>query len=393
MLNIPGIQNALTAAQMEGWLFADFRGSDELAYQVLGLPRDLHATRRWYYFIPSKGTPSKLVHAIESNNLDALPGIAQTYVSWQELETSLQRILAGKRSLAMQYSPGNANPYVSRVDAGTVDLVRSWGHEIVSSGDLISTFQAVLSPSQYESHREAAQAIDQVIDLTFEEIGRRLREGPPCTEYLIQQFVVEQYHSHGLVSDYPPIVAVQPNNANPHYMPTASRSSVIKPNDLVLLDTWAKRGDAGIYYDVTWMGYCGAVIPARIQEVFSLACRARDAAYDHIVESHQKGIAPRGCDVDDTARGVIESAGYGKSVRHRTGHSIHTSTHGSGAHLDNLETRDERRLIQGLLFSIEPSVYLDAEFGIRSEINVYMDHTGPVATGRPRQTEIVRIGE
>jgi Xaa-Pro dipeptidase len=393
MLDIPGIQNTLAAAQIDGWLFADFRGSDELAYQVLGLPRDLHATRRWYYFIPSQGTPSKLVHTIESKNLDTLPGVAQTYVSWHDLERSLQGMLVGKRTLAMQYSPRNANPYVSRVDAGTVDLVRSWGHEIVSSGDLISTFQAVLSPSQYDSHREAAQAIDQVIDATFEEIARRLCEGSPCTEYLIQQFVVEQYHRHGLVSDYPPIVAVQPNNANPHYMPTASRFSVIKPHDLVLLDTWAKRGDDGIYYDVTWMGYCGSAIPARIQEVFSLVCCARDAAYDYIIKNHRNGIAPRGCDVDDIARGVIENAGYGKSIRHRTGHSIHTSTHGSGAHLDNLETRDERRLIQGLLFSIEPSVYLDAEFGIRSEINVYIDQTGPVATGRPRQIEIVRIGE
>jgi Xaa-Pro dipeptidase len=391
-MNLEAIQKALCQCKYDCWVFYDFRHSDDLAYQVLGLDPNLHATRRWYYIIPAKGQPLKVVHRIESENLACLPGRQREYVQWQELESLLRSELSGFKRIAMQYSPNNNNPYISKVDAGTLEFIRSCGVEVVSSGDLITQFQAVLTAAQLHSHERAALVISNLIDETFLEIKRRLSSGEACSEFLIQQFMVKRYEEEGLVSDCPPIVAVAPNNANPHYLPNAQKSSDIKQGDFFLIDTWAKCGEQGIYYDVTWLAYVGRTVPEKIQNVFDTVIASRDSAFTYINDNWAKKQPVHGCDVDDAARRVIENAGYGRYVKHRTGHSIHTTTHGSGAHLDNLETHDERKILPGTLFSIEPGIYIDGEFGMRSEINVFMEEDGPRSTGKPFQTNIVCIG-
>ena len=391
-MHLDSFQQALQKSAMDGWLFYDFRGSDPLASSILGLDPSRHNSRRWFYFIPARGAPTRIVHAIERGALDALPGSTRVYLRWRELHEQLRETLQGASRVAMQYSPNNAIPYVSRVDAGTVELVRTCGVDVMSSADLVSQFQSVLSEAQVATHQHAAEKISQLIDDTFAEIGKRIGKDGATTEYEIQQFMWQRYHDDGLVSDHPPIVATGPNSADPHYFPEPSRCSTIHAGDFVLVDTWAKQDIAdSIYFDVTWVGFVGDSPPKEITDVFHLVRAARDATLAFIQEAQRIGKPIFGAQVDNIARGVIEAAGYGNHFCHRTGHSIHTETHGNGANLDNLETQDERRLLPGTCFSVEPGIYLDGKFGVRSEVNVYLTENDALVTGRPAQAQIVCV--
>ena len=397
------IQAALAESKLDGWLFYDFRKSDPLAYRILKLDDKSLTTRRWFYFVPVVGEPVKIVHSIERFKLDALPGRKVVYRRWQELHAAVRDALRSGglqsrrvvlRQIAMQYSPQNDIPYVSRVDAGTLELVRATpAVSIVTSADLVQRFEAVWTPEQHASHTEAADKIHRIIIDSFAEIARRVRANEAVNEYDIQQFMVRRYEEEGLTSDNdPPNVSVGPNSANPHYQPDAKTHSPIKRGDFVLFDVWAKLKKPGsVYADQTWVGYVGDTVPEEHQKIFRIVREARDAATDFVRSAARDGRAIRGAEVDDVSRRIIERAGYGEQFTHRTGHSIGEEVHGNGAHIDNLETRDSRRIIPRTSFSIEPGIYLEGKFGVRSEINLYVTDKDIEVTGQPIQTEIVAI--
>jgi Xaa-Pro aminopeptidase len=377
---------------LDGWLFYDFRGSDPLAYRVLRLDPTLHVTRRWYYWIPAQGEPVKLMHRIEPHTLETLPGRTRLYVSWEEQQVAVKDILAGARRIAMQYSPMNAVPYISRVDAGTLELVRSFGVEVVTSADLVQRFEAVWDDQQLETHRDAAEKLRRIVDETFAHVRERIAGRQKLTEYDVQQFILGRMKAHGLVTAAPPIAAVGAHSADPHYGPASSGSSDIKVGDLLLIDLWAKRPEPrAVYADITWTGHVGEKVPARQDEVFQIVRASRDAALDFVRTRVAAGHFPFGWEVDDACRAVIRKAGYGDRFVHRTGHSIGEEVHGNGANIDNLETRDSRRLLSRTCFSIEPGIYLPGEFGIRSELDVYVSDREAVVYGQPLQTEIIPI--
>jgi Xaa-Pro aminopeptidase len=392
MISVADIQDALRDRQLDGWLFVDFRGNDPLAYSILGLPGDVFHSRRWAYFIPVEGVPVRIVHAIEAGALDPLPGAKRVYLPWSQWHEFLAETLAGAARIAMQYSPMNAIPYVGRVDAGTVELVRSMGVEVVTSADLVQQFEAVLSDQQYASHVYAANMIAQICEEGFDLIARRLTTNTSASEWEIQQFLLKRFEEEGLVTDHPPIVAVDAHSADPHFAPTLSTSHPIGRNQSVLIDLWAKRREPGsIYADITRVAYTQEEIPADYQQVFDVVRQARDAAIDFVESAWRERRPITGAQVDDACRSVIQQAGFGKDFIHRTGHSIHQSTHGNGANIDNLETQDQRPLIANTLFSIEPGIYLPGRFGIRSEINVFLSLDEAIVTGPARQMSIRRI--
>ena len=397
---VSDIQKALRDAGLAGWLFYDFRRSDPLSYRILLLDQNKFASRRWFYFIPDEGEPTKVVHRIEPEKLDALPGRRLVYLRWQQLHAYLREALstAGGPSgalpkVAMQYSPMGDIPYVSRVDAGTVELVRSMGVEVVTSAELVQRFEAVWTPEQRETHERAADNIHNIILEAFGEIGRRIKAEEPTTEYDIQQFIMRRFAEEGMTSDgAPPIVAVNANSASPHYGPTADVHSPIRRGDFVLLDVWAKLKQPGaVYADQTWTGYVGETVPEEHAAVFRVVSGARDAAVEFLKEQIGAGNYVRGGEVDDVSRGVIERAGFGEHFVTRTGHSIGEEVHGNGANIDNLETPDKRRLAPHTCFSIEPGVYQEGLFGVRSEIDVYVGDRTVEVTGQPIQTEVVAI--
>jgi Xaa-Pro aminopeptidase len=395
---IPAIQRALEAASIDGWLFYSFRESDPIAANILGVGGAGHiATRRWFYLIPAHGTPTKIVHSIERGVLDHLPGSKLIYLPWQQLHQHLKDSLAQCRPdalprIAMQYSPNNAIPYLSRVDAGTIELIRSFGVEVVSSADLVNYFESAWTAEQLSLHEAAGGALYEVVQAAFAEIGNRLRRGRPVTEYDIQQFVVDDFSRRGLISRDPPIVAANANSASPHYEPTRDKHSPISAGDFVLIDLWARVNQPGaVYADITWTAYAGSHAPARIVKVFDVVRDARDRAVDFVKKAFEGGQTIRGWQVDDVCRNVIRSAGFGEFFIHRTGHNIDTEVHGNGANIDNLETRDERILIPRTCFSIEPGVYLEGEFGVRSEIDVYVSEGEARVTGGTPQSELVLI--
>lgn len=400
---VADIQAALREAKLDGWLFYDFRRSDPLAYRILRLDDKSLTTRRWFYFVPVTGEPVKIVHSIERFKLDALPGKKVIYRRWQELHAAVRDALSAGglksrrvvlRQIAMQYSPQNDIPYVSRVDAGTIELVRSFpGVSLVTSADLVQQFEAVWTPEQREMHLEAANKISRIINESFAEIARRVRANEPVNEYDIQQFMMRRYEEEGLTSDNdPPNVSVGPNSANPHYQPDAKTHSPIRRGDFVLFDVWAKLKKPGaVYADQTWTGYVGETVPAEYVKIFNIVRDARDAATNFVRSSVRDGKVIRGAQVDDVSRAIIERAGFGEQFTHRTGHSIGEEVHGNGAHIDNLETRDSRRITPRTSFSIEPGIYLEGKFGVRSEINVYVGDRDIEVTGGPVQTEIVPI--
>lgn len=377
---------------LDGWLFYDFRHLDPIAYRVLLLDASLHVTRRWYYWIPAEGAPIKLQHRIEPHVLDGLPGEARSYVSWREQQAILDSILHSANRIAMQYSPMNAIPYLSRVDAGTIDLVRSLNVEVVTSADLVQQFEAVWDETQLTSHRVAAEGLRAIVDEAFGFVGTSLAEQRELTEYKLQQYILSRMQARGLVTSSPPIAAVNAHSADPHYGPSSEGAAPIRPGDLVLIDLWAKQpGPGAVYADITWTGYVGQVVPARHQNVFQIVRQARDAAVTFVQSQVRGGAFPYGWEVDDVCRQVIQDAGYGKYFVHRTGHSIGEEVHGNGANIDNLETQDARRLLPCTCFSIEPGIYLPEEFGIRSELDVYLSSHDAMVYGQPVQTELVAI--
>jgi Xaa-Pro dipeptidase len=393
---IAEIQKALSDAGLDGWLFYDFRQSDPLSYRILKLNPNQFSTRRWFYFVPSKGEPTRINHAIEQGKLDLLPGRKLIYSSWQRLNENLRDALstaAGSR-IAMQYSPENSIPYISRVDAGTIELVRSLGVEPVTSADLVQLFEAVWTKEQYDSHIVAANNIHNIIQEAFAEVGRKIKADEPVNEYEIQQFMVRRFEEENMTcNDDHPIVSVNQNAASPHYQPNAGRFSPIKRGDFLLLDVWAKLKTPGaVYADQTWTGFVGDTPTDEHVKVFTIVRDARDAAIEFVRENVEAGRSIRGAEVDDVSRAVIERAGYGEYFTHRTGHSIGEEVHGNGAHIDNLETRDSRRIIPRTCFSIEPGIYLPGNFGVRSEIDLYVGDDGEIeVTGQPIQTELVAI--
>jgi len=389
-MNLAEIQAELRAQGLDGWLFFDHHQRDPIAYRVLGFSPRQHVTRRWFYWLPAEGAPVKLAHRIEEWMLDALPGERRLYSSWGELRSELGQMLAGRRKVAMQYSPGCMIPYVSLVDAGTVELVRSLGPAVESSAELVQRFEARWSAEQLEMHLEAGRRVDQVRREAFEEIGRRVRAEGSVQEAAIQEFIRRRFGDLGLVAADGPIVGVNANSGNPHYEPNPQTTQPIRPGDFVLLDMWAKlREPASVYYDITWTGFLGSQVPESIQRVFAIVVEARDRAVGFVQSAVQERRAVCGYQVDDAARGWIAGRGYGDRFTHRTGHSIGEEVHGNGANMDNLETHDERPLIPGTCFSIEPGIYL-SEFGVRSEVNVYVGEAEARVTGEI-QKELVRI--
>ena len=374
---------------MDAWLFYDHHHRDPIAYRVLGLPDGLMVTRRWFYVIPAKGDPVKLVHKIEAGHLDTLPGAKRQYAGWQELFDSLKTLLAGYRDIAMQYSPNNLVFTVSLVDAGTVDLIRGLGKNVVSSQDLIAQFEATLNADQIKTHFAARDVIDSVTVAAFQEIGRRVRNGG-THEHEIQQFFMEAFQRENMVTDDPPIVAVNANSGNPHYEPGAGHPVPIREGDLVLLDVWAKKNTPGaVYYDITWTGFVGKTPSDRHREIFKIVSEARDLGVKTVQDAISAGKSIAGWEVDRAVRGHIKKAGYGEYFIHRTGHSIGTDVHANGANMDDLEIHDERRILPNSLFSIEPGIYLP-EFGVRLEVNVLVRPGSAEVTGKI-QRELVTI--
>lgn len=390
---ILSIQNAIRDQEtVDGWLFYDFRGSDPLAYRVLLLDPSQHVTRRWYYWIPRTGKPVKLLHRIEPHVLDELPGSSHLYVSWEQQRVALDSLLRGRRRIAMQYSPLNAVPYLSRVDAGTIELVRSFGVDVVTSADLVQRFEAVWTEEQLESHRYAVTTLRRIVDEAFTHVASCLTHQRPLTEYGLQQFILSRIHATGMTTSSAPIAAVDAHSADPHYSPGESASSPITRDSLVLIDLWAKRTAPGsVYGDITWTGYTGQQVPPKHRVVFEHVRQGRDGALSFIQAQLAAGRFPFGWEVDDVCRGKIGEAGYGEFFIHRTGHSIGEEVHGNGANIDNLETHDGRQILPHTCFSIEPGIYLPGEFGIRSEIDVYVTDQEAIVHGLPLQTEIVSL--
>lgn len=400
---VAAIQAALREAKLDGWFFYDFRKSDPLAYRILQLHLHNITSRRWCYYVPATGEPVKIVHAIEREKLDTLPGRKIVYLPWQQLHAAISEALTGKangganggqaKRVAMQYSPENAIPYLSRVDAGMIELVRSFGVEPVTSADLVQMFEAVWTPAQKRTHDEAANKIHQIIMDAFNEVARRIRADEPTTEYDIQQFIVQRYEDENMTCDGDhPIVSVNANSANPHYGPTAEVHAPVKRGDFILFDVWAKLQEPeAVYADQTWTGYIGERVPDEHERIFQIVRAGRDAAIKFVEESVAAGREIRGAEVDDVCREPIIKAGYGAQFLHRTGHSIGEEVHGNGANIDNLETRDSRRLIPRTCFSIEPGIYLEGNFGVRSEVDMYIGDGVAEVTGQPIQTTVVPI--
>jgi len=380
-MKLAEIQQQLREAKLDGWLFFDHHQRDPLAYRILGLGPKVHVTRRWYFFIPSIGEPRGLVHRIEAKMLDKLPGEKQGYSTWQEQSAGVARLLAGARRIAMQYSPNCAIPYVSLVDAGTIELVRAAGAEIVSSAELVQYFEARLDAAGRESHFAAGRIVDFIRKAAFDLIRTKLRSGAGTSEMEIHDFIQAQFAASGLITDSGPIVGVNAHAGDPHYEPSAETSSPIRPGDFVLLDMWAKFDQPeSVFYDITWTGLCGPEPPEKIREVFEIVRDARNAGIQAVKSAFEQQRTIRGFEVDDATRGYISSRGYAHAFVHRTGHNIGQEIHGAGANMDNFETHDERRIIPGLCFSIEPGIYLE-DFGVRSEIDMFVDETSASVTG------------
>lgn len=388
-VQIAEIQNDLRAAKLHGWLFYDFRGRDPIAHRVLGLPEGMR-TRRWFYFIPAKGSPRKLVHKIESESLATLPGDTLYYAGLNELQANLKKLLGRAKTIAMQYSPKNAIPYVSMVDAGTIEMVRGAGAKVVTSADLVQKYEACWSHEQLDSHLAAGVAIDRIVHEAFSHAAQSVREKKSLTEFDLKEWMLRKFAEAGIITEEGPDVAVNANASDPHYAATPEAAAPIREGDLLLLDVWGKQNAPGsVYYDITWVGYLGAKVPAKYAKIFDVVREARDRAVELIRSSVKAGKQLEGWQVDEAARKVIEKAGYAKYFFHRTGHNIGQSVHGNGVNMDGLETRDERHLIPRTCNSVEPGIYLP-EFGIRSEVDVYVDENEARVTGAV-QTEILAL--
>jgi Xaa-Pro dipeptidase len=390
-LDVAAIQEALRKANLDGWLLYDFHGSNPIAARVAGLTGGAHmTTRRWYYLIPAQGRPRGLVHAIERHNLDQLPGDKTVYAGRQQLDNGLTNLLQGVRRVAMEYSPMCAIPYLSRLDAGTAEAVRAKGIEILSSGDLVQQFEASWTPAQLASHQVASAALYRIKDRAFAAAAAAVRAGRAMSEYDLQQRMVEWFETEGLISDSAPVVAVDGNAGNPHYLPSAERSRSISADQVLLLDLWGKTKEPGaVFADITWVGVTAAQVPAETARAFSAVAEARDAAVRLVEDAARNGHDIRGWEVDRAARQVLEQRGYAERILHRTGHSLGENVHGNGVHMDDYETHDDRQLIPGTGFTVEPGLYFET-FGVRTEVNVFRGEHEAMVTG-PRQNEVVTL--
>jgi Xaa-Pro dipeptidase len=391
MVDITAIQAALADAGVDAWLLYDFRGSNILAQRVLGLD-GRKFTRRWAYCIPRNGAPRKLAHAIEPAALDSLPGSKIEYRRWQDFESGVATLVGGARRVAMEYSPRNGNPYISRVDAGTVELVRATGADVVSSGDLIQLFESTWNDEQIASHHEAATHTNAAYSMVWAFIAEQVRTQGFTTECTIQQRIMDYFAAHGMTTYSPPIVGCNANSGDPHFEPNPARDVKVQAGDFVLVDLWAKMDrPRAVYSDLTRVGFVGATVPEKYQRTFDIVARARDAAIKTVRDAMAAARPLTGAEVDDACRSVIVAAGFGDAFTHRTGHNIGQEVHGNGAHIDGLETREDRRILPRTCFSVEPGIYLP-DYGVRSEINVLIAADGTVhVTGGDLQYDVVAI--
>ncbi|GAB1441415.1 M24 family metallopeptidase [Ignavibacteriales bacterium] len=387
------LQNLIKKNGLDGWLFYDFRGSNDLALSVLEFPAKAHLTRRFFYFIPAEGTPQKVAMAIELHNLAHLPGDMHPYSDYHSLNKIMASLLNGVKKVAMEYSPKNAIPYLSKLDAGTYEYLKDFGIEIVSSGDLLTEFTAVWTKEQYDDNIPVANALTDIVNLCWKFIKEKIESTGETTEYEVQKLIMDEIEKRGFETDHEVIVGVNGNGANPHYSPTPEVWEKIHRDDFVLIDLWAKpKKDNGVWADITWVGFVGTEVPERYVKIFNIVKDAREAAFNLVCERFKKGEEVRGWEVDDASRKVIADAGYAEYFVHRTGHSITTTLHGTGPHNDNFETQDMRLILPGTSFSIEPGIYLKGDFGVRSEIDVYIHPNGKVEqTGGERQWSVVPI--
>lgn len=389
-LQIAALQQALRDEKLDGWLFFDHHGRDPLAYRILQFQPARMCTRRWYYFVPAQGEPRKLVHAIEPGVLDALPGTATKYASWERQVYGIRSLVGGAKRVAMQYSPECAVPYVAMVDAGTVELVRSLGVEVMTSANLVQYFEARWTQEKLDSHLAAGKLVDEVRQAAFDEIAFTLSGRAPIDEFRVKSFILKAFDRAGLFTDHGPIVAVNEHASDPHYEPFADSTAPIQQGDLVLIDLWAKLNQPGsVYYDITWTGFIGDNPPSEMDKVFDVVAGARDKAITRVVEAIALKKSLCGFEVDDACRNHIREHGYGDFFIHRTGHSIGEDVHGSGANMDNLETHDIRKVIPWTCFSIEPGIYLP-NFGVRSEVNVFVGEHEAMVTGE-KQAKLLRV--
>lgn len=391
-MELDKIQSAIREAGLDGWLFYDFHNRDPIAYRILGLDFGKFTSRRWFYFIPAHGEPVRLVSRVEPSRLDALPGEKRFYLSWKELTESLKEILNGRR-VAMQYSPQGAIPYVSLVDGGTLDMVRTAGADVVSSADLVQRFEAINDEDGYESHVEAGRRIHRIKDEAFSLIHEALSSGTTLTELDVQRFILRRFLDLELdCLGENPIVGINDHPCDPHFEPTPENSRVISRGDTILIDLWAKLArPQAIFYDITWCGYAGDNPPEEYARIFDIVCRARDAAIEFLKERFSAGMECSGYEVDDVCRKVVSDAGYGQYFIHRTGHSIGVQVHGNGVNMDNLETCDLRKIVPGICFSIEPGIYLPGRMAVRTEVNVFIRPQGEVEVTGPVQRELIRV--
>lgn len=392
MFDLDAIQTAIAEFEMDGWLLYDFRNSNVLAKRILDIPDEAMGSRRFFYFIPATGSPIKLVHRIEDNALDHLPGEKKIYLRWQELEAGVEQMVSGVSKLAMEYSPRNANPYISKVDAGTVELVRSFGVDVVDSGDLIQLFEATLDDEQWQMHLEVSKHTNSAFDVAWKFIADQVRATGSVDEVAVRQAIMNHFESHNMTTHHAPIVGVGENGGLPHYETGTGANTTIHQDDFVLVDLWAKfKRPRAVYSDLTRTGFVGTEVPEKYTKIFDIVAAARDAGIQCVKDAFAEGRELRGYEVDRATRKVIDDAGYGEFFTHRTGHNMAQETHGNGAHMDDLETHEERLVLPRTLFTIEPGIYLP-EFGVRSEIDIFIDAEKNVhVTGGELQTEVVPI--
>lgn len=379
-MNLDEIQRILKSYEIDGWLLYDFRGINPIAQRVAGVVEST-ITRRWFCYIPSSGDPTWLIHRIEQSHFSQVSGRIKNYMSWRELHREIKTLFSDSGKVAMEYSPNASIPYVSRVDAGTLELIQSFGVQVISSANLVQYIEARLTEDQLGTHQEAARLILEVKDLAFAWISEQVKAGNSISEYDVQCLIMERFDAMNLTAGHPPIVAVNANSSAPHYFPTCAEHQPITEGDFILIDLWAKKNSLNaVYADTTWVAYAGTQAPEQYVKIFEIVRNARDRAVTFIRDMTAAGNTIYGYEVDDVARDYIAEKGYGKFFIHRVGHNIGTEIHGNGVNIDNFETRDERPLIPGICFSIEPGIYLP-EFGIRSEIDVFLAH--------PRQGDVI----
>ena len=390
-MDVPAIQDLLRRQDVPGWLLYDFRHSNPIAYRTLGLDEKRHATRRWYYFIPAEGAPRKLVSPLEPAILDSLPGERTIYRTWQEREAALASMLDGLSRVAMEYSPRGMVPYVSLVDGGTVELIRSFGVDVISSADLVQETVSRWGGAELQSHRQVSETLMGILEEAYAEVARCIRSGEQLTDYTLQRFMYRRYNDEGLISEAPPIVATNARASDPHYQPAKSQQTPIVEGDVLLIDFWAKLDrPRAMYADHTWMAFVGDRVPEMPAKIFGIVAEARDAAIDLVREAAADGRSLQGWQVDDAARHVIAEAGYGEFFVHRTGHNIGEETHGEGANMDDFETHDVRTVLPNTCFSVEPGIYLP-EFGVRSEVDVYYAPPDVLVTGGPQRQMVALL--